>query len=431
MSEFMNNKKVAFYTLGCKLNFTETSTIAREFAKRGYKRVEIGEKADVYIINTCTVTQIADKKSRYLIRKITRVAPEALIAVVGCYTQLNASEVARIPGVDLILGNEEKFRIFDYINSTDHTKPVISTKDQDDTFHISYSVDDRTRSFLKVQDGCDYFCTYCTVPYARGRSRNISIEQAVDAANKIASGGIKEIVLTGINIGDFGRTTGDTFIDLIRALESLTDVERYRISSIEPNLLSNEIIEFVAGSKRFMPHFHMPLQSGCDKVLRLMQRKYDTSLFLDRVDLIQSRITNACIGVDIIAGFPGEEDKDFEKTYQLLEKANISYLHVFTYSDRERAKASKFPHKIEYKVKASRSNMLQELSEKKRNQFYTSHLGDDYKVLFESTVNNGMIEGFTENYIRVEHEFKKVLVGKVKRASLKEISRSGNVLVTL
>ena len=433
MSELLNKKKVAFYTLGCKLNFTETSTIAREFAKRGYQRVKADEKADVYVINTCTVTHVADKKSRYVIRKITRQAPNAFVAVVGCYTRLNADDVLKIPGVNLILGNKEKFNLFKYLDNEDHSASKVSMNDNDheDQFHIAYSVDDRTRSFLKVQDGCDYFCSYCTVPFARGRSRNVNIGEAVNTANKIASEGVKEIVLTGINIGDFGKSTGDSFIDLIKELEISTDIERYRISSIEPDLLTNEIIEFVAKTKHFMPHFHMPLQSGCDKILKLMQRKYNTALFKERIDSIRSNLPFSCIGVDVIVGFPGEEEEDFEQTYSLLQEANISYLHVFTYSDRERARASKFAHKVDTKEKERRSNLLQKLSDIKRLKFYEKNIGKTYNVLFESINNKGMMEGFTENYIRAEHPFKPELIGKVKTVELKEITKTGNVLVTI
>lgn len=427
-------RRVAFYTLGCKLNFTETSTITREFEDHGFEKVSVNEKADVYVINTCTVTQIADKKSRQMINKLARLSPEALIVVVGCYSQINAKKVSSIEGVDLILGNHEKFEILKYIDSKNGSPDItIKAKDilKDKEFKLAYSIDDRTRSFIKVQDGCDYFCAYCTVPYARGRSRNGSIADVVNVANEIANKGIKEIVLSGINLGDYGKSTGDTFFDLIKELDRSTDVERYRISSIEPNLLSNEIIEFVNSSYRFMPHFHMPLQSGSDRILGLMKRRYDTTLFKNKVKNIFSIDENTCVGVDIIVGFPDEQETDYSYTYRLLDELDVSYLHVFTYSDREKAKSFDYKNKISANIKEERSRKLQALSDRKRELFYRKQLKKEYNVLFEAKNDGGYIQGFTENYVRAEYAYQPELAGKIKRIRLKSISLSGNVNVEI
>lgn len=427
-------RKVAFFTLGCKLNYTETSALVRQFQERGYEKVDIHDKADIYVINTCTVTHIADKKSRQVIRRITRNSPKALVIVVGCYSQLSPEKLAKIEGVDLVLGNNEKFEIFAYIDLLKADRnTIIHACDihADDTFNISYSVEDRTRSFLKIQDGCDYYCTYCTVPYARGRSRNLPIKEAIDTANYIAEKGIKEIVLTGVNIGDYGKSTGESFYELIQELERSTDIDRYRISSIEPNLLTNEIIEFVSVSDTFMPHFHLPLQSGCDDILQRMKRRYDTKLFCDRVAYIKSIIPYAGIGVDVIVGFPGESDKQFMHTYSLLNGLDISYLHVFTYSDRKKTMACSFNDKVEHKIKAERSKKLQILTDKKRTEFYNRNLGKAYEVLFEAHVRDGMINGFTENYIKTEYMFRPEFVGKIKNVSLDHISQKGNVVVRM
>ena len=416
------NKKAAYYTLGCKLNFAETSTIGKVLSEQGVRKVRPGEKADICVINTCSVTELADKKCRQAIRRISKQHPNAFVVVTGCYAQLKPEEVAHIEGVDLVLGAEQKLDILHYLN--DLHKPdadgEIHTSASKDihTFTPSCSADDRTRHFLKVQDGCDYFCSYCTIPFARGRSRNGSIESLVKQAEEVAAQGGKEIVLTGVNIGDFGKTTGETFIDLIRALDEVEGIERYRISSIEPNLITDEAIDFVAGSKRFAPHFHIPLQSGSDDVLKLMHRRYDTALFRHKIEKIKSILPDAFIGVDVIVGTRGETDAYFEDARRFIESLDVTQLHVFSYSERPGTQALKIDYVVDPKVKHIRSQILLDLSEKKLQAFYEAHIGREAKVLFEHTKKDGMMHGFTENYIKVETPYDASLINETRRIRL-------------
>ncbi|MEP5830421.1 MAG: tRNA (N(6)-L-threonylcarbamoyladenosine(37)-C(2))-methylthiotransferase MtaB, partial [Maribacter dokdonensis] len=401
-------KKVAFYTLGCKLNFSETSTIARSFADEGFERVDFSEKADMYVINTCSVTDNADKKFKTIVKKAQKINADAFVAAVGCYAQLKPEELADVDGVDLVLGATEKFKITDYINDltkNDHGQ-VHSCEIADADFYVgSYAIGDRTRAFLKVQDGCDYKCTYCTIPLARGISRSDTLENVLKNAADISEQGIKEIVLTGVNIGDYGKGEfgnkkhEHTFLDLVKALDDVNGIHRLRISSIEPNLLKNETIEFVAQSKTFVPHFHIPLQSGSDDLLKLMKRRYMTNLYKERVAKIREVIPNCCIGVDVIVGFPGETEEHFLETYHFLNDLDISYLHVFTYSERDNTPASTMNGVVPNKVRNKRSKMLRGLSVKKRRAFYESQLGNDLTVLFEDENKEGYIHGFTENYV--------------------------------
>lgn len=416
------NKKAAYYTLGCKLNFAETSTIGKALSEQGIRKVRPGEKADICVINTCSVTELADKKCRQAIRRISKQHPGAFIVVTGCYAQLKPEEVAHIDGVDLVLGAEQKQDILHYLDNLHKTEAdgVIHTSASKDirTFTPSCSADDRTRHFLKVQDGCDYFCSYCTIPFARGRSRNGSIESLVKQAEDVAAQGGKEIVLTGVNIGDFGKTTGETFIDLIRALDEVEGIERYRISSIEPNLITDEAIDFVAGSKRFAPHFHIPLQSGSDDVLKLMRRRYDTALFRHKIEKIKSILPDAFIGVDVIVGTRGETDAYFEDARRFIESLDVTQLHVFSYSERPGTQALKIDYVVDPKVKHARSQVLLELSEKKLQAFYEAHIGREAKVLFEHTKKDGMMHGFTENYIKVETPYDTSLINETRRIRL-------------
>jgi threonylcarbamoyladenosine tRNA methylthiotransferase MtaB len=428
----MAQKKVAFYTLGCKLNFAETSTIARQFVENGYSRVEFGDPTDVVVINTCSVTQLADKKCRQSISKAVRTSPDALVAVIGCYSQLKPEEISQIEGVDLVLGTNEKVNIVAHVQELESQKQskaqIISCDIQDvTTFSPSFSMLDRTRSFLKVQDGCDYNCSYCTIPMARGNSRNNSIERTLAEARKIGLQDPKEVVLTGINIGDFGRSTGETFFDLIRELDKIEGIERYRISSIEPNLLTTEIIEFVSKSRSFMPHFHIPLQSGSNDILKLMSRRYLREVFAERVNSIRKHIPNACIGADVIVGFPGETDELFADTYSFIDSLDISYLHVFSYSERRNTRAVTLSGKVAPKLKESRSKSLIDLSENKRLKFYRQNIGDTRKVLFESQQAKGKMFGFTDNYIKVETSFDKDLINQSINVNLTEILPSGNM----
>lgn len=429
------NKKVAFYTLGCKLNFSETSTIGRQFSQAGYQVVEFTDGADVYVINTCSVTDHADKKCRKVVKEALKYSPEAFVTIVGCYAQLKPAEIAEIPGVDMVLGAAEKFQIIEHI--TDLTKapkakvfnqPIGQTNE----FISSFSVGDRTRTFLKVQDGCDYSCTFCTIPLARGNSRSDTIEHVVEQARLIAASGVKEIVLTGVNLGDFGIREGqreDRFFDLVKALDEVEGIERFRISSIEPNLLTNEIIEFVAQSKRFVPHFHIPLQSGSNKILGLMRRRYRRELYAERVAMIKSLMPDCCIGVDVIVGFPGETREDFLDTYQFLNELNISYLHVFTYSEREHTLAAEMPGSVPGSTRADRSKMLHILSDKKRRAFYESQLGKTEEVLFEGDLKEGYMHGFTRNYVKVQAKYDPVMVNELKRVELVSIAPTGDVEV--
>ncbi len=427
-------KKVAFYTLGCKLNFSETSTIGRSFKEMGFETVKTTEKADIYVINTCSVTDQADKKCRQTIKKIIKTSPNAFVVVIGCYAQLKPKEISEIPGVDLVLGTNEKFNIHKYIDHLEkkasgemHPCEVESVKD----FQASYSMGDRTRCFLKVQDGCDYFCTYCTIPFARGGSRNMSIANTVKEAEKVAQQGAKEIILTGVNIGDFGQSTDENFFNLIKELEKVNGIERYRISSIEPNLLSNEIIEFVAQSKKFVNHFHIPLQAGSNHVLKLMKRRYNRELFAQRIAKIKELTPDAFIGVDVIAGSRGEREEDFSDAYNFINELPISQLHVFPYSERQGTKALEIKETVSHQDKKKRAKMFQILSEKKLRAFYQSFLGTHAKVLFEDHNNNGIMYGFTENYIKVEIEYNPNLSNQIAEVDLLEINDTGNVKVKL
>ena len=429
-------KKVAFYTLGCKLNFSETSTIGRLFTDAGYAVVEFQDRADVYVINTCSVTEHADKKCRKVVKEALKYSPNAFVTIVGCYAQLKPQEIAEIEGVDMVLGAAEKFRIVEYITDlTKQPKAVIhqqSIEKVNHNFIASYSIGDRTRTFLKVQDGCDYPCTYCTIPLARGASRSDTIENVVNRARMIAEGGVKEIVLTGVNLGDFGIRNGareDKFFDLVKALDEVEGIERIRISSIEPNLLSNEIIEFVATSKRFVPHFHIPLQSGSDKILGLMRRRYRTDLYVERVAKIKAVMPHCCIGVDVIVGFPGETKEDFLDTYQFLNQLDISYLHVFTYSERELTAAAEMKGVVAGSERNERSKMLHILSDKKRRAFYESQIGTDAEVLFEADQKMGYMHGFTKNYVKVRAKYDPIMVNELKAVKLLEITAEGEVEV--
>jgi len=427
------NKKVAFYTLGCKLNFSETSSIGRIFKDAGYETTPFHSQADVYVINTCSVTDHADKKCRKVVKEALKYSPNAYITIVGCYAQLKPKEIADIPGVDMVLGAAEKFNIIEHIDDlTKQEKAVIRNSPITETnqFVPAFSIGDRTRTFLKVQDGCDYSCTFCTIPLARGASRSGAIEDIIRQAQEIAASGVKEIVLTGVNIGDFGVRDGkrqDKFIDLVKALDDVEGIERIRISSIEPNLLSNEIIAFVAQSKRFVPHFHMPLQSGSNKVLANMRRRYKRELYSERVAKIKSLMPNCCIGVDVIVGFPGETRDDFIDTYNFLNEMDISYLHVFTYSERENTIAAQMEGAIPGAQRSERSKMLHILSEKKRRAFYEQNLGQVGEVLFESDIKDGYMHGFSKNYVKVRTLFDPLLVNEIVPVKFLHISENGEV----
>jgi len=429
-------KKVAFYTLGCKLNFSETSTIARNFQSEGFERVGFGEYADIYVINTCTVTDNADKRFKTIVRSALKQNENAFLIAIGCYAQLKPEELAKVDGVDLVLGATEKFKVTDYIN--DLTKNEIGEVhsceiDEADFYVGSYSIGDRTRAFLKVQDGCDYKCTYCTIPLARGISRSDMLENVLENAKEISKKGIKEIVLTGVNIGDYGKGEfgnkkhEHTFFELVQALDTVEGIKRLRISSIEPNLLKNETIDFVAGSNNFVPHFHIPLQSGSNVLLNLMKRRYTKELYTDRVDHIKKVMPNACIGVDVIVGFPGETDEIFLETYNFLNELDISYLHVFTYSERPNTEAVLMQDVIPQKVRQKRSKMLRGLSVKKRRSFYEGQLGNELSVLFESENKNGFMHGFTENYVKVKTEWNSDLINTIHPVKLTEIDEDGLV----
>ena len=430
------NKKVAFYTLGCKLNYSETSTIGRLFQKAGFDTVDFTDTPDVFVINTCSVTEHADKKCRKVVKEALKISPAAYVTIVGCYAQLKPQEIAEIPGVDMVLGAAEKFLIVDHIQDlTKNPKALVYNQPVSEVnqFVSSYSFGDRTRTFLKVQDGCDYSCTFCTIPLARGASRSDTIEHVIEQAKEIVASGIKEIVLTGVNLGDFGIREGkreDRFFDLVQALDKLEGLERIRISSIEPNLLSDEVIEFVAGSKRFVPHFHIPLQSGSNKILGLMRRRYKRELYADRVAKIKQLMPDCCIGVDVIVGFPGESREDFLDTYNFLNELDISYLHVFTYSERENTPAAEMPGSVPGSARADRSKMLHILSEKKRRGFYDSQLNKAAEVLFEADIKDGYMHGFTRNYVKVRAKYDPVLVNEMKKVQLTNISPEGDVDIT-
>lgn len=429
------SKKVAFYTLGCKLNFSETSTISRMFEQKGFAKVDFTQNPDIFIINTCSVTENADKKCHKVVREARAINPDAYVAIIGCYAQLKPKEIAEIPGVDAVLGAAEKFRLTELLDGfvrPKQTTVLASEISAANTFTTSFSINDRTRTFLKVQDGCDYSCTFCTIPLARGKSRSDSIANICKVAKQIAETEVREVVLTGVNTGDFGIQDGkraEKFIDLIKQLDEVEGIDRFRISSIEPNLLSDEIIEFVSKSHRFVPHFHIPLQSGSDKILKLMRRRYLRELYASRVDHIKKVMPNACIGVDVIVGFPGETDEDFLETYQFLNELPVSYLHVFTYSERDNTAAADMNGTVPAKKRAERSKMLHILSDKKRRKFYEENLGQTATVLFENDVENGLMHGFTQNYIRVVAQYDPLLINELKKVKLSSINEKGLVEV--
>ncbi len=427
-------KKVAFHTLGCKLNFAETSTISRSFPEDRFEKVPAGKKADIYIINTCSVTDVADRKCRQAIRKFINQSPDAFIAVVGCYAQLKPNEISAIPGVDLVLGINERFDIAQYLDDFGKkNKGEIHSCDLSptDRFIPSWSYGDRTRTFLKIQDGCDYGCAYCTIPIARGGSKNPEIKSLIEEARGIAEKGVSEIVLTGVNIGDFGKSTGDSFSDLLRELEKVPGIGRFRISSIEPNLLTDEIIEMTASGNKILPHFHIPLQSGSNKILGLMRRRYRREAFAERVNFIRKLLPLAGIGADVIVGFPGETASDFEETYSFLKELPVTYLHVFPFSERPGTVASKLPGKVTHEEKERRSKILISLSLLKHNEFLKHNSGKAASVLFEKIKSGGMITGYTGNYIRVEHPWQAKLAGLIKNVRLKEISTEGKMSIEL
>jgi threonylcarbamoyladenosine tRNA methylthiotransferase MtaB len=423
-------KTVAFYTLGCKLNFSETSSIGRQLTEAGMQKVAFEAGADVYVVNTCSVTDNADKKCQKIVKEALRHNPNAFVAIVGCYAQLKPNEIAKIPGVDVVLGAAEKFNIENYLNDISKREVAIvkegKIKEVLD-YHASYSIGDRTRSFLKVQDGCDYFCSFCTIPLARGKSRSDTIANIVKQAEEIVSQGIKEIVLTGVNTGDFGQGTDENFYQLLQALEQVNGLERIRISSIEPNLLTDEIIELVAKSNVIVPHFHIPLQSGSDKILQSMRRRYLTELYTSRVNKIKALMPHCCIGVDVIVGYPGEEHEDFIDTYNYLNELNISYLHVFTYSERVNTTAYKLPGKVNLSERADRSKMLHILSDKKRLAFYNEHIGKTYPVLWEAENDNNVMYGFTNNYIKVKTNYDPMLVNEIVEVEITAIDHEDMV----
>ncbi|MCI5058664.1 MAG: tRNA (N(6)-L-threonylcarbamoyladenosine(37)-C(2))-methylthiotransferase MtaB [Flavobacteriales bacterium] len=420
--------KFAFYTLGCKLNFSESSSISKDFIDSGFAKVSFDEFADFYIINTCSVTENADKKCKGLVKKAKSQNPDSKVIVIGCYAQLKPKEISEIPGVNLVLGANEKFDILSFLKraETDKNKVFRDNIKLVQDFQPGFSSGDRTRSFLKVQDGCDYFCTFCTIPLARGKSRNASIDETLIKAKEVALTGAKEVVLTGVNIGDFGQgSSKENFLGLIEGLEGISSIDRFRISSIEPNLLSDEIITFVSKSKKFVPHFHIPLQSGVDSILKKMRRKYDRTLYKNRIETIFRLMPEACIGVDVIVGFPGEEDDDFEETYNFLKDLNVSYLHVFTYSERANTTAVKLPGIVSKEKRKERRKRLQILSSKLKRSFYEKYIGSEHSVLFEAKNDDGNITGFTENYIKVKHTFDSALVNSVKKVKLTKIDSDG------
>ena len=443
-------KKVAFHTLGCKLNYSETSTIGRLFEENGYQKVDIKEPADVCVINTCSVTENADKECKHIVKSILRTSPEAFIAVIGCYAQLKPNEIASIEGVDLVLGASEKFKLLNYLNDLQKKSQaeVYSCEIEEANFFVdAYSLGDRTRVFLKVQDGCNYNCSFCTIPLARGSSRSDTIENVINNAKTIAKKGVKEIVLTGVNIGDFKgvsnktqgisdnleesrtddlrQTTYHTFFDLIKELDKVEGIERMRISSIEPNLLRDEIIEFMASSKRFVPHFHIPLQSGSNKTLKMMRRRYQRELYVEKVLKIKSLMPQACIGVDVIVGFPGENNEDFLETYNFINQLDISYLHVFTYSERTNTEAIKIKDVVPIEIRKKRNKMLRILSAKKLRNFYEQNLESSRTVLFEGENKDGQMFGFTDNYIKIKTDFDPLLINQLKKVKLVEIDGDG------
>lgn len=426
-----HSSTISFYTLGCKLNFSETSGIARLFEESGYARVDFKEGADIVVINTCSVTEQADKKCRQIVKQARNLSADSFIAVIGCYAQLKPNEIASIQGVNIVLGAQEKFNLLQHVQDWEqesYTNKVITSeikyvKD----FVPSYSLGDRTRSFLKVQDGCDYFCSFCTIPLARGRSRSNTIAKTMKTATELAATQVKEVVLTGVNIGDFGKGTDESFFDLVKELDELEDINRFRISSIEPNLLSNEIIDFVAESKRFAPHFHIPLQSGSNEILRAMRRRYHRELYADRVARIKDRMPNACIGVDVIVGYPGETEDLFQETVEFLKKLDVSYLHVFSYSERNNTVAVRRTDSVPVEIRRKRSKFLQEFSEKKKRFFYESQLNKEFTVLFEAQEQNGEMYGFTENYLKIKSAYNPEWINELKKVVPTHVNADGTV----
>ena len=429
-------KTVAYYTLGCKLNFSETSTIARLFEQGGYAKVDFEDQADIYLINTCSVTENADKRCRQLAKKCLKKNPDAFIAVIGCYAQLKPKEIASIPGVDIVLGAGEKFNILEHIEKLDAQKQELALVEEGkikevNDFVPGFSAGDRTRSFFKIQDGCDYFCTFCTIPLARGKSRSNTVAETMKTAQEAANSEAKEIVLTGVNIGDFGAGTDENFFDLVKELDTLENIDRLRISSIEPNLLSDDIIEFTLNSNKFVPHYHIPLQSGSNKLLKAMRRKYLRELYQERVEKIKNINKDCCIGVDVIVGFPGETDEDFMDTYNFLKDLDVSYFHVFTYSERANTGAVKMKEIVSKNVRAERSKMLHILSDKKKRAFYESQINKNKKVLIETEDHDGYLHGFTENYVKVKIPFDEKLTNTIQNIQLTEIDRDGIFKVDL
>lgn len=429
----MKKRKIAFNTFGCKLNFAETSAIARRFQEDLFETVDFKETADIYVIHSCTVTAQAERKCKAAIRQAVKRNPEASIAVIGCYAQLKPDELQKIKGVDFVLGNSEKYQLADRIRQ--NSPGLIDTGDAElktsRHFEPGYSVNDRTRSFFKVQDGCDYFCSFCAIPYARGRSRSASIAETLEVAQQITDSGIKEIVLTGVNIGDFGRQHNESFLDLLKGLSGIATIERIRISSVEPELLSNEIIRLVAETDRFMPHFHIPLQSGNDHILALMKRKYKRDVFAQRVTLIRQLIPDACIAADVITGFPGETDAEFEDTCRFIEQLPVSYLHVFTYSTRPGTLAERMENQVSEAVKQNRSRKLHQLSEQKKSGFYNQNAGTVHPVLWESDQENGYMSGFTDNYIRCKKHFDPSAVNTIETVKLESVDKDGIFTVSI
>ena len=427
-------RRVSFHTLGCKLNFSESSTLARQFEEGGFERVGANEEADICVINSCSVTEHADKKCRNIIRKLHRRNPSAIIAVTGCYAQLKPYEIAKIDGVDIVLGNNDKGDLYKRVVelSTRGNAQVYSCDcEQITRFFAAFSSGDRTRSFLKVQDGCDYKCAYCTIHYARGSSRNMPIAELVAEAEKVAATGLKEIVITGVNTGDFGRTTGEKFIDLLRALNEVEGIERYRISSIEPNLITDEIIEFCAASPKFQHHFHIPLQSGSDRILGLMRRRYTSAKFADRIEKIRKLMPDAFIGIDVITGFPGETEENFQETYDLLARLKPSFLHIFPFSERPGTPAVDMPDKVPSYISTQRVARLEELCDALHYDFCAQGVGKEMYVLFESTMRGGMMYGYTGNYIRVKAPYRKELINRISRVKLASIGDDHDVMAEI
>ena len=431
------NRKVAYYTLGCKLNFSETSAISRSLNDNGYTKVDFSSAANYYVINTCSVTENADKKCKQIVKQAKKTNPEAKVIIIGCYAQLKPEEIAKIKGVDLVLGANEKFRLHEHlegIKESDEPIIIAGAIKEVGFYSEAFSYGERTRSFVKIQDGCDYFCSFCTIPLARGRSRSSSIDKTLSLVNKVANTKVKEIVLTGVNIGDFGKTedgkkrSSENFHQLIQALEDIEAIDRFRISSIEPNLLKTNIIKFVAQSKRFVPHFHIPLQSGSDKILKLMRRKYDTDLYRRRIATIRAVMPECCIGVDVIVGFPGETEEEFMKTYDFLNDLDVSYLHVFTYSERANTKALQIEDVVPIAKRRERSKMLRILSEKKRRAFYTRFENTSAQVLFEAENDEGTMYGFTQNYVKVGVPYQEELVNTLQQVQLGALSKSGIII---